>query len=227
MKLQNALFANILLAGGLLAVPALAADNNDATLSSGTRTDVVAEGPGGGGHEWKGEHKPRMSDDQLIQMAALKDKFMTSTASQRSQLGSLHRQLRSALAKPDISRAEVLGIQTQINSIKDDLSTKKMNSKLDFIALLTPEQKEHFRHHMLVANAFGGHHGGHGGGCGGGGGMGHGHGHHGGGHHKMGSEGGPGGEGGSRIGFGAAQGPGPVAFDAPDGGMMAEGPDGE
>ncbi len=224
MKLQNALFANILLAGGLLAIPALAADKaGDATLSSGTRTDVVADGPGGERPEWKGEHKARMTDDQLVQMAALKDKFLSSTAAQRDQLMSLHRQLKSALAKPEISRSEVLGIQGQMNSIHDDLATKKLNNKLDFIALLTPEQKEHFRHHMLVSNAFGGHHGpgGGGGACGGGG-----HEHHGRGHHKMGGPGGPVGPGGGpRVGFDQGQGPGPVAFDAPF--MGPEGPDGE
>jgi Spy/CpxP family protein refolding chaperone len=229
MKLQNALFASILLAGGLLAVPAFAADNaGDSTLSSGTRTDVVAEGPDGGRPEWKGEHKARMTDDQLIQMAALKDKFLSSTATQRTQLMSLHRQLKSALAKPEISRAEVLGIQGQMNSIHDDLATKKLNNKLDFIALLTPEQKEHFRHHMLVSNAFGGHDGHGGGGAGGAcGGGGHGH-HGGGGHHKMGGPGGPGGPGGGpRVGFDQGQGPGPVAFDAPEGFMGPEGPDGQ
>ncbi|CAN5408021.1 hypothetical protein BH10CYA1_BH10CYA1_01190 [soil metagenome] len=238
MKLQNALFANILLAGGLLAVPAMAADNNDSALSSGTRTDVVAEGPGGGGGgerpDWK---KPRMSDDQLIQMAALKDKYMASTASQRDNLQALHRQLTSALAKADINRSEVLSIQSQMNSVRDDLSNKKMNNKLDFIALLTPEQKEHFRHHMLVSNAFGGHGqwGKGGGGCGGGhhgyggpGGPGGPGGHH---HdHKMGEAGGPQGPGGPgggpRVGFGG-DGPGPVAFDAPDGGFMTDGPDAE
>ena len=226
MKLQNALFANILMAGGLLAVPVFAADNlGDATMSSGTSTDVVAEGPGGERPEWKGEHKPRMTDDQLIQMAALKDKFLSSTASQRTQLEALHRQLKSALAKSDINRSEVLSIQSQMNSVHDDLATKKLNNKLDFIALLTPEQKEHFRHHMLVSNAFGGHHG-HGGACGGGGGGGRGH--HGGGHHKMGGPGGPDGPGGPgpRLGFDQEQGPGgpgPIAFDAPD----FAGPDGE
>lgn len=232
MKLQNALFANILLAGGLLAVPAMAADSNDATLSSGTRTDVVAEGPGGGGGERPDWKKPRMSDDQLIQMAALKDKYLSSTASQRDNLQALHRQLKTALAKPEINRSEVLSIQSQMNSVRDDLSNKKMANKLDFIALLTPEQKEHFRHHMLVSNAFGGH--GHfgkrGGGCGGG----HHHGGPGGHHHghKMGEAGpqgpgGPGGPGGApRLGFGG-DGPGPVAFDAPDAGFMGpDGPDG-
>jgi Spy/CpxP family protein refolding chaperone len=233
MKLSNALFANVLLAGGLLAVPAIAADNNNnATLSSGTKTDVIAEGPGGGGErpDWK---KPRMSDDQLIQMAALKDKFLSSTASQRDQLQALHRQLRTALAKTDINRSEVLSIQSQMNSIRDDLANKKMNNKLDFIALLTPEQKEHFRHHMLVANAFGGH--GHwgrgGGGCGGPGGPGGPGGHH---HHhgpRMGEAGGPEGPGapggGPRLGL-EGGGPGPVAFEAPDAGFMGpEGPDGE
>jgi len=242
MKLSNALFANVLLAGGLLAVPAMAVENKDATLSSGTRADVIAEGPGGGGgdhHDWK---KPRMTDDQLIQMAALKDKYLSSTASQRDQLEALHRQLRTALAKPEINRSEVLSIQSQMNSIRDDLATKKMNNKLDFIALLTPEQKDHFRHHMLIANAFGGGHGswGHGGGCGGGGFHGRG-GHH---HHgpRMGAGGpagpeGPGGPGGPgapggapRLGF-DGDGPGPLAFDAPDAGFMGpdgpDGPDGE
>ncbi|HEY9676463.1 MAG TPA: Spy/CpxP family protein refolding chaperone [Drouetiella sp.] len=218
MKLFNALLANVLLAGGLLAVPALAADKTD-TISSGTRTDVIAEGPGGGeGHgDW---HKPHFTDDQLIQMAALKDKYFSSTASQKTQLMSLHRQLRGALAKSDINRSEVLSLQSQMNTIHDDLANKKMNEKLDFIALLTPEQKEHFRHHMLVANAFGGHKmGHHGGGCGGGGGMRGGH-HH---HHKMG-QGGPGVEQ-PRVGF-EGDGPGPVAFDGP-GQMGPEAPDAE
>lgn len=227
MKLSNAIFANVLLAGGLLAVPAFAANNNDATISGATRTDVVAEGRGGGGEEgregrpdWK---KPRFTDDQLIQMAALKDRFATTTASQKAQIMSLHRQLRGAMAKADINRSEVLSLQSQINTIHDDLATKKMNEKLDFIALLTPEQKEHFRHHMLVANAFGGHQGGWGHGGGGCGAGGHGGGeHHG--HHHMGQRGpgGPGGPGGgARVGF-EGQGPGPVAFEGPE---PMEGPD--
>ena len=191
-EITKCTFRQHFIGGGLLAVPAIAADNNDATLSSGTRTDVVAEGPGGGGGEHPDWKKPRMSDDQLIQMAALKDKFLSSTASQRDNLQALHRQLKGAMAKQDINRSEVLSIQSQINSVRDDLTNKKLNNKLDFIALLTPEQKEHFRHHMLVSNAFGGHHGHGGGSCGGGGGH---HEHGGGGHHhghKMGGPGGPG-----------------------------------
>ena len=216
MKLLGTMAANLFLAGTLLAIPAFAAESNSEsnTLASAPNTVALGDkdgGPGGEKHEWS--HRPHMTDEQLERFAALRNQFIDSTTAQRTQGMALKRQLHTALAKVDVNRQEVLAIQSQINAVHSDLALKKMNFKLDGLAVLTPEQREHFRRHMLMANAFGGHHG-HGGpgGCGGGGGERghHHHGHGGGGRGRVGFEG-PGGPGGPEFGGR----PSPVGFEGP------------
>ncbi|HEY9776811.1 MAG TPA: Spy/CpxP family protein refolding chaperone [Planktothrix sp.] len=174
---------NLALALSVFAAPAFAADSLDnsdmSQLASTPRTAVVtaegedADGKGGEGKGWR--HGPNFTDDQLEKMAALKDQYMQKTASQKDQIRLLHRQLREALAKENVDRSGAQSILSQINSIHSDLASKGLDFKLDMMNILTPEQREHMRRHMLMANAFGGGHHHHGrGGCGGGHERGHG-----------------------------------------------------
>jgi Spy/CpxP family protein refolding chaperone len=156
----------------VFASPALAADTN--IVSNDVNSDQIAAAPSTAVPvaDNAEDHHGRQhwfSDDQLEKMAALKDSFIQKTSSQHTQLMLLHRQLREALAKPDVDRSAAQSIQSQINSVQNDLAAKHLDFKLDMMAILTPEQREHMRKHMLMENAWGGmghhHHG-----CGGGGG---------------------------------------------------------
>lgn len=166
----------VALAGIIFAAPVLAADGtaNSGDTSGGQfkMSKRLAEGgPGGPGGE---RRKMSFSDDQLQKMSSINNKFKDSVGAQFLQLGSLNRQLKETLTQTTVDRSKALDIQTKINALKADLSIAKLNYKLDKMAVLTPEQREHMRHRMLVSQAMGGQGGGHhfkggrGGHCGGG-----------------------------------------------------------
>ncbi|MBX9725306.1 MAG: hypothetical protein K2X81_28135, partial [Candidatus Obscuribacterales bacterium] len=123
----------------------------------------------GGGECQKGGHcggGPRMNltDAQLEKMSSLKNKFEDSTSAEKVQLGSLFRQMKDVFSKPEVDRQQAIALQTKINTVKNDLSTARLNLHLDEIAVLTPDQREQIRHRMLEREAFGGaggHHHGH------------------------------------------------------------------
>jgi Spy/CpxP family protein refolding chaperone len=171
--MKHNVICNLALAFSVLATPAFAASGlenaNDNELAATPRTAVIAaEGEGDKDSEGHGRHhRPSFSDDQLEKIAALKDQYMQKTASQKSQVRLLHRQLREAMASETVDRSRAQQILSQINSIHSDLASKGLDFKIDMMSILTPEQREHMRRHMLMENAFGGgwghhRHGGHG-----------------------------------------------------------------
>jgi Spy/CpxP family protein refolding chaperone len=148
----------VVIASLIIAAPVLAADDsttNGAAPSQGRMVAAKNLGCSGGGSFHRGG-KMGFSDSQLEKMASEKDQFLNKTASERSQLGILHRQLREELSQTNIDRSKAESILAKINSIKADLSTAKLDLKINEIALLTPDQREQMRHRMLVAEAFGG-----------------------------------------------------------------------
>jgi Spy/CpxP family protein refolding chaperone len=145
-KLVNAAVASLLLVSPVLAAASGPANGDDGQPG---RTVVSKKLEG---HE----RRPAFSDSQLEKMASLKNQYLDKTASGHSQLEVLYRQLKDTLSQPTIDRARAEGIQAKINSIKGDLSLTRLNLKIDEMGVLTPEQREHMRHRMLVAEAFGG-----------------------------------------------------------------------
>lgn len=110
-----------------------------------------------------------LSDDQLEKIAKLRNDLRDSSAGKKAQLQTLHRQLKDALISEKTDKAAVLDINSKMNSLKAELSTARLNARLETLAVLTPEQKAKMRHKALQREAFGckmgmrgkGHHGGH------------------------------------------------------------------
>lgn len=157
---------SLVLTSIMVAAPALAADD---TAPGATQPDHfrmskrIAEG-GPGAREKFG-----LSDDQLEKMSSLNNKFKDSIGAQKTQLGSLHRQLKDVFAQPQLDRAKAVDLQTKINALKAEISIAKLNFKMDKLSILTPEQREKIRHRLLVSQAMGGKMQGPGGHCSGGG----------------------------------------------------------
>lgn len=156
---------SLVLTSIMVAAPALAADDTAPGADQPGRFKMskrIAEG----GRE--GRAKFGLSDDQLQKMADLNNKYKDGIAAQKTQLGSLGRQLKDVFAQSQIDRSKALDLQTKINALKAEISLAKLNHKIDKLAVLTPEQREKIRHRILVSQAMGGEMKGRGGHCGGG-----------------------------------------------------------
>jgi Spy/CpxP family protein refolding chaperone len=149
---------NAILVSLLVAAPVLAANDTSANGADGGSGRMIAQNKveGGGGSF----HRPgmRLSDSQLEKIASLKNQYLDKTGGERTELGSLHRQLKEVLSQSSIDRSKAEAIQAKINSLKGELSTAKLDLRIDEISTMTPEQREQMHHHMLVAEAFGGGH---------------------------------------------------------------------
>jgi Spy/CpxP family protein refolding chaperone len=159
---------NIVIAALLIGAPAMAADSGAGTPPGVDGKMTASKNLGGGGGACqKGGHcgggaRMNLSDAQLEKMGSLKNKYADSTSAEKAQLGTLFRQMKDVISKPEIDRAQAVALQSKINAVKDDLSTARLNLKLDEIAVLTPDQREQIHHRMLEREAFGGgqrHHG--------------------------------------------------------------------
>ncbi len=100
--------------------------------------------------------KMGLSDEQLEKIAALKDQQRVATASQKAQLKALSDQLKDVMTKPELDKQAALGLQGKINDLRAQLSNEKLEERINFMAVLTPEQKEILRHRILASEAFGG-----------------------------------------------------------------------
>lgn len=168
---------NIVLASLAVATPVLAADTDtkdDAKPSFAKKIGDCKDGACERGH------RAKFSDEQLQKMSSLKNQFLDNTASKRAELDSLGRQMKDVFTAKDVDRAKANDLESRISAVKADLDKARLNFKLDMLAVLTPEQRDGMRRHMLEGG-FGGHH------------RHHGFGHHG---HFKGGPGGPGGPGG-------------------------------
>lgn len=181
MKIDSQFLVSCLLASSLLGLPAIASEDQD--NNAGDSVIGMALADNSGEHGGKREHE-RLSDEQLEKMSTLKNQFEQATIMQKAQLHVLHLQMQELMMKPSVDRSQVLSIQSKINALHDELSTRFLNYRLDKMDILSPAQREQMRHHMLMHNAFGGGWHGHGGHNGE-----HGHGH---GHWQGGGEHGPG-----------------------------------
>lgn len=157
---------NVVVVSLLLAAPALADDTTSG--APGAKVPVASKCDGGacekadhcGGGGQRGHMD--LSDAQLEKMSGLRNKFLDSTSAQRTELESLYRQMKGVFTKPEVDRQQALEIQSKINNVKANLSTARLNFKLEELSVLTPEQREKLRHRMLLSESFGGgfHHGG-------------------------------------------------------------------
>lgn len=97
---------------------------------------------------------PRISDAELLRLAELKGKLEDSIAPKIAELHSLQRQMKLAMAKATVDRAQVLQLQNRINSINSDIATARLNFHLDVTDGMPADAKERMRKHLLFDAAF-------------------------------------------------------------------------
>jgi Spy/CpxP family protein refolding chaperone len=177
-----------------------------------TAEEIIAQAPSGalaqiGGPQAAERAKLRLSDSQLEQLRALKDKFFADNTMKRAQLKILKHDLKNEMIKESIDKGAVLAVQAKINALQADINNARVSQMVDASAIFTPEQRKAMHSRMLRG---GGHHrrGGKGGECGG---------RRGGGHHKFGGHkfGGPGGPAAPGAPRSASEGTGTASFEAP------------
>lgn len=114
--------------------------------------------------------KAKFSDEQLEKMHSLRLKFAADNDAKKAQLHTLRGQLKDEITKPAIDKSAALSIQSKINALQADLANARLAMMIETSTVFTPEQRQAFRHRMLVGEMMGGHRFGrhHGGGHGGG-----------------------------------------------------------
>jgi Spy/CpxP family protein refolding chaperone len=177
----------------------ISSDNAIAAAPSGSTVSVEKGGACGGGSGC-GPKNP-LTEAQIQQLRALRDRYSVDNATKKAQLQVLHHQLMDQLGAATIDKSAVLATQAKINSLRDDLSNAKIGMMLDASSVFTPEQREHM-HQRMLRGGFRGHHGG---------------------HHGRGGHGGHGGWGGQRGFHGGPGGPGSASAPETDAPAPAEG----
>ncbi|HEY9760560.1 MAG TPA: hypothetical protein V6C97_35700 [Oculatellaceae cyanobacterium] len=154
---NSKLVKTLLIASTVVGLPAMA-DTSNAGIEKTQVKVGSAQCAGGefqGRKAFKMEKRLGLSDTQLEKVAVLKDKSRTDTAAQKAQLKTLSDQLKLVITKPEINQSEAMQIQSKINDLRSQLSNEKLQERIDFMSILTPEQRENLRHRMLVSEAFG------------------------------------------------------------------------
>ncbi len=163
----SALFGNLIVAGSLLALPALAQPmpGDDPPDAPPPPEMVVGMGGGPGGPGMPGcpvDCPPGvfgmlgLSDDQLDRLANLKSQLEVNTAAKKAQLKAKMLQMCEVMTAPDVDKGKAQSLHNEISSLRDDLAGSRFNFFLDASAVLTPDQRKELRHHMLSHMLTGG-----------------------------------------------------------------------
>jgi Spy/CpxP family protein refolding chaperone len=149
----------LIITSTLVGIPAFAADNTCSAGQANTQVKIGAK-CSGEGFQRHGQFGKRLglTDEQLLKISTMKDQYRLSSAGQKAETKVLSDQLKNVLTAPQLDKAQALSIQSKLNDVKDKLSNEKLQFRMDFMSVLTPEQKEIVRHKMLVSEVFGGEH---------------------------------------------------------------------
>lgn len=152
-------FLPLLAAASLfVSVPAFAAD---VVATPSAEDIVVAQATPPAGASLDVQRRPAhprftLSDAQLEQLHAIKNKYFEANATKKAQLSVLKNQLKSELIKENVDRSAVMNIQNQINALKNDLSNARLAQMLDAQSVFTPEQRKQM-HSRMLRGGFGFH----------------------------------------------------------------------
>ena len=150
----------LIITSTLVGIPAFAADNSSsASLIAGGANKQVKIGAKCSGDSFQrhGQFGKRLglTDEQLLKISTMKDQYRVTSAGQKAETRLLSDQMNNILTSPQLDKAQTLSIQTRLNDVKDKLSNEKLQFRIDFMSVLTPEQKEIVRHKTLVSEVFG------------------------------------------------------------------------
>ena len=157
--LSKQLICNLVLAGGLLAMPAFAQDtlapiaggpNSIEAISEVPETSVatsedanegleLASAPGMAAHE-ECCKLLNLSDDQMEKLINLKSQLAINTAVKKAELKANFEQIMLLMSKPTVDRDKILSLNDKNNALKTELSKAHINFMLSASDVFTAEQ---------------------------------------------------------------------------------------
>ncbi len=145
-----------LIASTIVGVPAMAAQTTEGNSISKGQVRVNTACGARAKFDRKGAFfkKLGLTDEQLAKIASLKDQNLITTASQKAQLRAFNDQLKEVLTRSDVNKQDAMQLQSKINDIRSQLANERLEYRLQFLSVLTPEQTGILRHRMLVSDAF-------------------------------------------------------------------------
>lgn len=139
-------------------VPAPDLLEGDVVLSGDELPVAAPIGPAGG-LECHSQCKPiDLSDEQLEKIHSIRNDFLDAVGPKMVEIASKKRHLRDALLSANVDAAKAKALQSEINSLKDEVSNLKLASKIDCLNVLTSEQRKTIRDRAFRWHGRGHHH---------------------------------------------------------------------
>jgi Spy/CpxP family protein refolding chaperone len=96
------------------------------------------------------EDKPlKFTDDQLERMHTIRSKFEDSRGARAVEIHKLHRQIFDSLSTSTPDKSAIMALQGKINALEADQANERIQMMIDTHEILTPEQRQAMRHHLL------------------------------------------------------------------------------
>jgi Spy/CpxP family protein refolding chaperone len=164
MRNFNKIFFGLVASGSLSMIPSTwaaeistVAPDSDRTSESILISQVPKASPQFAcpGHEdWS--QKLGLTEDQMTKLVDLKSDYNINTAKQKAEVEADKKKLILLMTEAKIDKQAVTALNDKIVSLKANISDARLNKMLSVMNILTPEQREKVRHHMLVRSL--GHH---------------------------------------------------------------------
>jgi Spy/CpxP family protein refolding chaperone len=98
-----------------------------------------------------------LTDAQRKRLGEVRDKFELDTAQQAAELHVAEHKLMELLGETSVDKQAALGMQSKINTLRNQLSIAQLNLALDSQTVFTPEQREEMKQmHHHFGPALGG-----------------------------------------------------------------------
>jgi Spy/CpxP family protein refolding chaperone len=98
-------------------------------------------------HSLKGEYA--LSPDQLEKMLTFKNQARDEAQPKVADLIATERKMRDLLTQPNADKSQVMNLESQINSDKAALGNIRVETKLNELSVLTPQQRQELRNEFV------------------------------------------------------------------------------
>ncbi len=95
----------------------------------------------------KGENA--LSSDQLEKMLSIKTQARDEAQPKVADLISTERKMHDLLTQPNVDKGQVMNLESQINSDKAALGNIRVETKLNELSVLTPQQRQELRNEFV------------------------------------------------------------------------------
>ncbi len=92
---------------------------------------------------------PKFTDEQIERIRVVKNRYDDSALARMVELHKLHRQIFDALSQMNVDRSQVLSLQSKISELDAAGSNDRVQMMLEVHDVLSVEQRQQMRKHIL------------------------------------------------------------------------------